>query len=343
MAPSLDEGLPYHEADPDNDEEETDGGTDREIDRSDEAGAIHAKLLYLRRGKMKRLWLGSPNFTRRGWKRNYELAACLTAVPSADPWRGELHDIVSRMELYRPPLSLPTQMETAADRLESARKQLAATLKPTQRRDGNLVTIEAVAPFVSPEDSMNLLVGLPWQGSAPQRWPTGHRAVALGEVPLEACGDFLLFELSVDKATSSWLMRAPFKPALDEARDRASLFSYLGPDGYLGLLNAAANAGAAVIAPAWDDPGTGKTLHRGMAQARSSGPTLESLLKLYVRAPEQFHEFARIVEQYRAEESRWTERPAPEVQAAVDQLKDFNRLWEEVGTRLVARGRRHGA
>ncbi len=342
MAPSFDEGSSYDEGEPGTDEGETDGGADRETDRSDEAGAIHAKLIYLRRGKTKRLWLGSPNFTRRGWKRNYELAACLTALPSADPWRGELNEIVSRMELYKPPPPLPSQMEIVADRLESARKQLAASLKPIQRRDGNLVAIEAETPFVPPEDAMKLVVGLPWEGSVPQLWPSGYRSVALGDVPLEACGDLVLFELSLEKTSSSWLMRAPFTPALDEARDRASLFSYLGPDGYLGLLNAAVNAGTLVIAPPWDDPGTGTALHGTRAQARSSGPSLESLLKLYVRSPEQFDEFARIVEHYRAEESRWTERSPPEQQAAVEQLQDFNRLWDEVGSRLVAKDKRHG-
>ena len=344
MAPSPDDGLPSDQAEPSADNSASDGGQDREVDRSDEAVAIHAKLIYLRHGKKKRLWLGSPNFTHRGWKNNYELAACLTGPLTSDPWGDELRLIVSRMERFPEPPPISTPSESASDRLETLRKKLSATWKLSQKRKGNRVSLQATTPFMPPDSAIKLQVGLPWESGVLQSWPAGHRSVDLGDVPLEACGELILFMLSLGEATTaSWLMRAPFTSPLDERRDKAALYAYLGPDGYLSLLNATANAALPIFAPPWDEPRTEMVHSHGPSATPTSGPTLESLLKLYVASAEQFQDFARIVEEYRLEESRCAVPSSPERRAAVERLNDFNRLWDKVGARLASKMRRREA
>src|SRR5207247_1910367 len=94
----VEEGTPYEQPLPH--AEDDAGDTEREVDRSDEASGYHAKLIYLRRGRERRLWMGSANLTDRGWSRNFELAAELISTGAKDPWAAVLRDIVDHANRF---------------------------------------------------------------------------------------------------------------------------------------------------------------------------------------------------------------------------------------------------
>ena len=134
-------------------------------------------------------------------------------------------------------------------------------------------------------------------------------------------------------------MHAPFKPALDVERDSAAIAGYLGPEGYLALIRADLEP-AKAAAPPWDAP-NGKHGRRGAYDGRDLGlPTLESLLRLYLREPDRLHAVAKTVAMLETEAAKWHADSGLPAQAR-DDLVGFQKLWQEVGTFLTKRT--HGA
>ncbi len=329
----IEEGLSIEsQSSAENAKDESEGGDDQELDRSEEASAIHAKIVYVQQRDATELWIGSPNLTRRGWSRNFELAVNLKSRSSRDPWRSELESIVQKSQLYRPAAVPQTVQALDRDEIERVRKWLSAKLAPIQVRENGIVTVRAsAAPDLR---QLKLVVGSPWSKVHTKPWPDGATVVELGPLDLAECSDLLFFTLSLNAAESSWLMRAPFEPALDQERDRQSLSVYLGPEGLLNLLRAEIDSRAAITGPPWDEPGppdrstSNQTLRLGL------GPTLEGLLKHYIAAPDQFAALARTVAFFEAEAVKWTPQ-----QQAIEELVQFRELWQQVGLYLSQKGR----
>jgi hypothetical protein len=306
------------------------GDAERELDRSDEARAYHAKLIYIRSAKERRLWLGSPNLTERAWSRNFEIVAELCAM-GRDPWGDVLEELARHARRFEPPATRQEKRNPTED----LRKALCADLKCHQQRDGNSVMLVASKWPSVPEGAADLLVGLPWTDREPIAWPWGTTRLSLGRAKLEECSDFLLFVLRQEAGEARWLMHAPFIPGLEADRDRAAIASYLGPDGYLRLISEEMEP-ARSSAPPWDAP------HTGFGQASSrivyevGLPTLEGLLRLALRNPERLRAVAETVAMLEQEAVKWSlDSTLDSVQRTA--LDDFRRLWSEVGIPLTER------
>jgi hypothetical protein len=331
FAAAPEEGVPYEPATPQADVDA--GDVERELDRSDEARAYHAKLIYLRSGNDKRLWVGSPNLTQRAWSRNFEIVAELTAS-GRDPWGTVLEDLAMHASRFELSAVAPTEKK---DLVEEVRKILCVDLQCHQERSGDLVTLVATHWPAAPKDEVEVLVGLPWEERKPVVWDWGRERLLLGDLKLDECSDFLLFIVRKGEDECGWLMQAPFKPALKADRDGAAVASYLGPDGYLNLIREemeSAKAGA----PPWDAPNGG---HGGRATRvgfELGLPTLEGLLRLSLREPERLIAVANTVAMLETEVAKWgLDKDLADEQRQA--LAAFRRLWKEVGEPLTEKAR----
>lgn len=335
---SPDDGLPYDPPPPPKDSAgETTDSNEGELDRSDEASSIHAKLIFLSSGKTKRLWLGSPNFTDRGWRRNYELAAQLEGTSSNSEWFDELNEIIKVCEAYTPVVRIETLADRTRDLLEQVRKSLCHELKAHQRKHQEHVQLHAEQPLRALPPGMTLSISSPWLSQKGVPWPGGATSVDLGVLPLEACTDFLVFELTLDDSSVNWIMRIPFDPPLADDRDNAGLYSYLGPAGFLQLIGAELHDYTSGSSPPWDappdedDPSTKRATWKHV-----KAPTLEALLGLYVQDRARFADLARSIASFRQEAHRWPARDANS-EELWRELDDFNRLWDGLGIKLAER------
>jgi len=331
FAAAPEEGAPYEPATP---QANVDAGdAERELDRSDEARAYHAKLIYLRSGNEKRLWLGSPNLTQRAWSRNFEIVAELTAA-GRDPWGTVLEDLAIHASRFEPASVVPTEKK---DLVEELRKILCVDLQCHQERTRDSVTLVATHWPAAPEDGVEVLVGLPWAERKPVVWDWGGETLPLGELKLDECSDFLLFIVRKGEDECGWLMQAPFRPALKADRDSAAVASYLGPDGYLNLIREEMESAKSGASP-WDAP-TGGHEGRGARVSFDFGlPTLEGLLRLSLREPERLIAIANTVAMLETEVAKWgLDNALAEEQRQA--LAAFRRLWKEVGEPLTGKAR----
>lgn len=308
--------------------------SESELDRSDESGAYHAKLVYLRSATERRLWLGSANLTQRAWSRNAEIVAELTAS-GRDPWGAVLEDLVRHASRFEVPAQTPGKQE---DLTEEVRKALCVELDCHQERSDSTVTLVATQWPEAPKDAVELLVGVPLADRPLLAWPWGVKRLDLGELKLEECSDFLIFVLRHKDDETGWLMQVPFKPALKEDRDQAAVASYLGPDGYLRLISEEMQP-AKSSAPPWDALEGSSGGHRSLILLDLGLPTLEGLLRLSMWEPERLQAVAKTVAMLEQEVAKWSLDSAlrPEEREALDA---FRRLWTQVGLPLTEKS--HG-
>lgn len=334
---SPDDGLPYRPL-PSAKEPGNDDTADQEdeLDRSDEASRIHAKLIYLSSGKSRYLWLGSPNFTDRGWTRNFELAARLEATFSNNDWFDALNGIIRVCQTYVPAHQEEAAADRAKDLLEKTRKALCLNLKVQQRRDKNRVQLHAEQPLPPLPAGMELRVSSPWPNCSSNIWMPGNKSADLGALPLELCSDFVLFELALDGIPAHWIMRVPFYPPLADDRDNAGLSTYLGPAGYMDLIAAQLTSSFSGSSPPWDAPPDHPPVPKGLGWKHIKGPTLEALLRLYISDKTAFAAFGETVSIFRQEAHRWPARDV-NTEALWQELDAFNRLWDDLGNHLLKR------
>lgn len=307
------------------------GDSERELDRSDETGAYHAKLIYLRSRGEKCLWMGSANFTQRAWGRNYEVVAKLTAT-GRDPWAAVLEDLVQNANRFESPAEQPRRKNDLA---EDLRKALCVGLQCSQLREGGSVMLIATQWPATPDAEIELRVGQPFVDRAPVAWAWGSERVSLGEVKLEECSELMLFVLSHGDEEVGWVMHVPFRPPLEGDRDRAAIASYLGPDGYLRLI-AEELEPAKGGAPPWDAPKSPPGRHRTAIGLHRGLPTLEGLLRLSLREPARLKAIAETVALMEQEAEKWRLDEALN-QEQREALDGFRRLWDEVGVPLMAK------
>jgi len=334
-AAALEEGLPYESpadvASPDQ------GDAESELDRSDEANALHAKLIYLRRGREKRLWIGSPNLTGRGWSRNVEIVAELLSVAPKDPWGPILRQLADRCERFEAQDADEDAEPEVKDLLEEARKEISASISCSQERRTDVLSVFADRALEFHAEDVLLYVGLPWTGYTPVLWPKGTKQISLGRVPLAACSDLLLFLLRIGEDEVGWLMHATFRPPLDDSRDQASLAAYLGPRGYLELIRAELETAGGAAAPPWDTPAIPTRGSRHAAWNFYGLPTLEGLLRLYLREPERLRRVANTVSMLEKEALKWESDAAIDTEEVRRDLRLFQDLWRRVGKHLTER------
>ncbi|MEW6597619.1 MAG: phospholipase D family protein [Pseudomonadota bacterium] len=321
----------YPVGDPEPDAEIAAATSDRNPadDEEEELGrGLHAKLLFMRSGQKRRLWLGSANATMRAWTgRNAEVTAELVVT---EPIERGLKALLGSARLVEAPLvdHTPDAAALEEEALERARAQVAArwaaqlAFYDEGARLAHLSDLHPGGPHPDEPDIV-LEVGALYGELA--AWPRGQTVVPLGPIAAAERSEFVRLRVSRGGKGLSWLQRAPADPPFGEDRDRAAFVRFLGARGFLlwlaGLLADDGREGEGD----WTndeprdraDPGVNPALD-------SSLPTLEEILAAWARDPGKFREIERRVSQYLPavlEEAR------QEDPRTADMLSRFDDLW----------------
>lgn len=298
-------------------------------DEEEEVGrGLHAKLLFMRSGQKRRLWLGSANATMRAWTgRNAEVMAELLVTETVE--KG-LRALLDSARLVNAPIREHPADEAALeeDALERARSQVAARwaaelsvddrgVRLTHRSD-----LHPGGPHPN-EPDISLEVGaLHGQLVA---WPKEQVVLNLGPVVPAERSEFVRLRVTRGGKGLSWLQRAPAEPPFGEDRDRAAFVRFLGARGFLlwlaGLLADDDRQGD-------DDWTSDERPERAGLQATptadSSLPTLEEILAAWARNPDRFRDIERRVAQYLPAVLEQVEQEDPHT---AKMLKRFDELW----------------
>ena len=265
-----------------------------------EARGLHAKVLWAEHGGRATLWLGSPNLTKRAWRRNAEAYAEIGVDLRGDwPAAAALRDgIEAFRELARP--VLPEELGRAVEEdpveeaLEKARGQVVARLLGEQRRGTDSTIVETPGGPPHPDDP---LIGLEVAriGEALRPWPAGLSSI---ELPLQdkAETELLSLRVSLDGRRISWTQLVPFDPPLSVDRDTVVLGDYLGVRGILDWISDELDDTAGSDdGDAWDaepkpraDSGSGATGQRDL-------PSVEKVLRAWTRDPSRLDAVDRIL------------------------------------------------
>ena len=316
--------------------EQTNTGSASDADTADDEEAeigrgLHAKLLFVRAGRKRTLWLGSANATMRAWTgRNAEVIAELKITEAME---DGLKALLGSARIVEAPDS-EYQQEAAAleeEALERARAQVAARWGSTLRIDGDQIRLvhgsDIYPDGPHPEESGILLeVGALYGGL--KAWPRRQTTVSLGSTLHAERSEFVRLRVSRGEKGLSWLQRAPADPPFGEERDRAAFVRFLGARGFLLWL-------AGLLA---DDGRDGKddwTIEKQQdrqalgvdPELDPALPTLEEMLAAWARDRNKFREIERRVSEYLP---AVLEQAGQEDEQTAAMLRRFEDLWSKL-------------
>ena len=313
------------------------------LDASLDTRSLHAKLLWAEHAGGATLWLGSPNLTRRAWTRNAEAFAEIGVRlrGGAQAAKALYEGLETFRNMARPVDPEELEDETPEDddreRLEAARRQVAARLCARQRHDENKTTIiEAVEWPPHPEDPhISLLVGR--LGGTMVRWARDAIAVALPKADASADADLVSVRVSLNDQSLSWTQLVPFDPPLPATRDSDILREYVGAFGVLSWIRD-------VLDDTIDSDGGGPWDKKPARRPRTRPPrvptatdvpTVEQVLRAWIRDPARLDSVDRILSTV-ATSPAATEDDAE----ARRHLEAFSRSWKTLRAGLTGEARR---
>lgn len=314
-------------------------------DEEEEVGrGLHAKLLFMRSGRKRTLWLGSANATLRAWTgRNAEVTAELEV---SEPVEKGLKALLGSARLVEAP-GVEYSPDAAAleeEALERARAQVAARWAAELNIDNEgmrLTHRSDLHPGGPHPDEADILLEVGALHGELLVWPAQQRDLVLGPVAPAERSEFVRLRVSRGDKGLSWLQRAPADPPFGEERDRAAFVRFLGARGFLlwvaGLLAEDDRQGEGD----WtnDEPQERAGLAANPV-LDASLPTLEEMLAAWARDPGKFREIERRVSQYLP---AVLEQAGQEDQQTAGMLRRFDELWGKVRSGLGAteiKGRR---
>ncbi|MCA0368069.1 MAG: phospholipase D family protein [Proteobacteria bacterium] len=313
-------------------------------DEEEEIGrGLHAKLLFVRAGRKRTLWLGSANATMRAWTgRNAEVTAELRINETLEKGLKALLDSARIVEApdteYQPDAAA---LEEEA--LERARAQVAARWASTLSTNGDEILLvngsDLYPDGPHPEEGdIRLEVGA-LHGEL-KAWPRHQRTVALGPMLPAERSEFVRLRVSRGAKGLSWLQRAPADPPFGEERDRAAFVRFLGARGFLLWL-------AGLLADDGRDGEDDWTIEKQQDRAAPGVnpavdpalPTLEEMLAAWSRDRNKFREIERRVSEYLPAVLEQAGQEDPETAAM---LRRFEELWGKlrIGLGEERRGKR---
>lgn len=244
---------------------------------------IHAKIVAVRVGQKWRLWIGSANATMRAWKgRNVEIIAQISAPAALGTGLRELLGQAQPVSITSLAHDATPETQEVQDRLNDARREVAARWTGRLARAGNQFSIEGNAPPHPQDPEIAIDVGLATGSLVP--WPRDECHVELGVFPPSLHTELIQVRLRLGEHDSIWLQRVPVSPAIDDGRDRAALAQHLGPRAFLEWIQALLNGNAAAGAPEddWDQERTNSSADLS-AEIPFAAVTLEDILSCWAR------------------------------------------------------------
>ncbi len=305
-------------------------------DEEEEVGrGLHAKLLYMRTGRKRTLWLGSANATLRAWTgRNAEATAELVVT---EPVERGLKALLGSARLVDAPSGehLPDAAVLEEEALERARAQVAARWSASLSIDGEGIRLSHrsdLHPDGPHPDEADILLEVGALHGDLLIWPPRQAEVHLGHVVPSDRSELVRLRVSRKDKGLSWLQRAPAEPPFGEDRDRAAFVRFLGARGFLlwvaGLL---ANDDTQSDGDWTIEEPRERTSEEEKSTFDSSLPTLEAMLAAWARDPVKFREIERRVSQYLPavlEQAEQEDIPTAEM------LRSFKELWSKLRTGL---------
>ena len=323
-----------HEPNPQSAESEAD--VDPTDDEEEQIGqGLHAKLLFMRSGRKRTLWLGSANATMRAWTgRNAEVTTELGISESVEKGLKALLGSARLVEAPSVEYS-PDEVTKEEEALERARAQVAARWAAELSTDNEGIRLthrSGLHPGGPHPDESDILLEVGALHGALLIWPAQQVVVHLGHFLAGEQSEFVRLQVSRRDKSLSWLQRAPANPSFGEDRDRAAFVRFLGAKGFLrwlaGLLaddHRQSEGDWTIDEPQkWEVTGTNSALD-------SSLPTLEEMLAAWARDPDRFREIERRVSQYLP---AVLEQAEQENQQTAEMLKRFDRLWGKLRSGL---------
>lgn len=324
----------YPIGDPEPEQANTGSASDADTADDEEAEigrGLHAKLLFVRAGRKRTLWLGSANATMRAWTgRNAEVIAELKITEAME---DGLKALLGSARIVEAPDS-EYQQEAAAleeEALERARAQVAARWGSTLSIDGDQIHLVHGSDFYPdgphPEEAGILLeVGTMYGGL--KAWPRRQTTVSLGSTLHAERSEFVRLRVSRGEKGLSWLQRAPADPPFGEERDRAAFVRFLGARGFLlwlaGLLADDGRDGK----DDWTTEKQQDLAAPGVNLALDPAlPTLEEMLAAWARDRNKFREIERRVSKYLP---AVLEQAGQEDEQTAAMLRRFEDLWSKL-------------
>jgi hypothetical protein len=303
---------------------------------------LHAKLIWARGSKQDELWLGSANLTQRAWDgRNAE--AVLHARVARNVGDGLAEGLVGHaVEVALSDLSIEPVAECAAEAaLDVLRNRIAAgwdaCLTRNPKTGEHICTL--TEPPLSEPDAAVLTVRLLGQSGAVD-WLPGAREVSLPATPLHLQTELVVLELRsslVPELRAQWVARATLDPAPDLTRDRAVLARLMGPRAFLAWLRALLDETSSDVGDEpWPEDPEGRTLPKRSGWSDGGGvlygaPTLESVLRAWVRNPAAVQQVDRAIETWGRELRRaLAEDASADEHAALQEVEHFESTWAVV-------------
>lgn len=330
----------YPISDPEPDPQSSASGANVGSDEEEEeelGRGLHAKLLFMRSGRKRTLWLGSANATMRAWTgRNAEVTAELLVSESVE--KG-LKALLGSARLVEAP-SMEHSLDAAAleeEALERARTQVAARWAAVLSVDDEglrLTHRSDLYPGGPHPDESDIVVEVGALHGEPIAWPAQQVVVHLGPVVPAERSEFVRLRVSRGDKGLSWLQRAPAEPPFGEDRDRAAFVRFLGARGFLlwvaGLLADDGRQGEGD----WRNDDLQARVGLGPNPTLDSSlPTLEEMLAAWARDADKFREIERRVSQYLPAVLDQADREEPQTAAM---LKRFDVLWGKLRRGLGA-------
>lgn len=304
---------------------------DHQDDEEEELGrGLHAKLLYMRAGQQRRLWLGSANATMRGWSgRNAEVMADLLVS------EGVANGLMALLGAAEP-VDVPTS-EHVADQdeldekaLEEARAQVAArwaAVLSVHELDILLCLSPGAHPEAPHPDASDIELEAGSLHGELLLWPRGQTELNLGAVSPAERSEFVRLRVSRAGKGLSWLQRAPAEPPFGKSRDRDAFVQLLGGRGFLRWI---ANL---LLDDERQGEGDWTNGHGEQGDSRSLQPldgllpTLEEMLSAWSRNPAKFRDIEDKVSLYFPAVLKHIGQEDPETRRL---LMSFRKLWEMV-------------
>jgi hypothetical protein len=307
-------------------------------DEEEEVGrGLHAKLLFMRSGRRRTLWLGSANATLRAWTgRNAEVTAELLVT---EPVEKGLKALLGSARLVEAPgvEHSPDAAALEEEALERARAQVAARWAAVLSIDDegmHLTHRSDLHPGGPHPDEADMVLEVGALHGDLLVWPAQQAIVHLGPVVPAERSEFVRLRVSRGDKGLSWLQRAPAEPPFGEDRDRAAFVRFLGARGFLlwvaGLLADDDRQGEGD----WTNDEPQERAGLGASPALDSSlPTLEEMLAAWARDPVKFREIERRVSQYLPAVLEQAGQDDPQ---AAEMLRRFDELWGKLRSGLGA-------
>lgn len=308
-----------------------DGASTTSEDEEPEQRGLHAKLVYAEHAGGRSLWLGSANATQRGWKGpNAEIVARLSVTAKVGAGIDAFVREIGRLVALE---ALPShEKDELKERLEEARRQVAARWAVVQRVGDGVPVLEAQREPHPDDPSIELAVGL--LGQPMTGWPRATRLLRLPSNPVADLTELVRCELRAGDGHIAWIQRTPMDPPPGEERDRRAFSRYLDPRTFL-LWIRSLLTGDPLGGGGGDWDGSSRRPSQG---ARVGGPawwvpTIEDALKAWTRDPStlanvdrKVRHYLEIIDEERREDCSDAERNA---------LAEFRSTWDVLRLELM--------